>query len=146
MSERNLTSKSTLMPNSLLKIAALISLLTIVAFPLKSQTPPWGAWQRISAEPIMRPGSNDFEWAGVFNPGVVLFDRNDPTRVLSRSEKPIFVVEKEWEKIGQVPNVVFVSGMVRDGNRWLFYYGAADSTLAWRGRGWGWGWGSCCGL
>jgi len=48
-------------------------------------------------------------------------DKNDPTRVLARSEKPIFIVKKEWEKMGQVPNVVFVSGMVRDGNRWLFY-------------------------
>jgi predicted GH43/DUF377 family glycosyl hydrolase len=65
----------------------------------------------------------------VYATGWVLFDKNDPTRVLARSEKPIFVAEKEWEKIGQVPNVVFVSGMVRDGNRWLFYYGGADKYI-----------------
>jgi beta-1,2-mannosidase len=65
----------------------------------------------------------------VYATGWVLFDRNDPTRVLARSEKPIFVVEKEWEKSGQVPNVVFVSGMVRDGTRWLFYYGGADKYI-----------------
>jgi predicted GH43/DUF377 family glycosyl hydrolase len=28
-----------------------------------------------------------------------------------------------------VPNVVFVEGMVRDGHRWLFYYGGADRTV-----------------
>ena len=65
----------------------------------------------------------------VYATGWVLFDKNDPTRVIARSEKPNFVVEREWEKIGQVPNVVFVSGMVRDGNRWLFYYGGADKYI-----------------
>ncbi len=65
----------------------------------------------------------------VYATGWVLFDKNDPTKVLARSEKPIFSVEKEWEKIGQVPNVVFVEGMVRDGNRWFFYYGGADKYI-----------------
>jgi predicted GH43/DUF377 family glycosyl hydrolase len=65
----------------------------------------------------------------IYATGWVLFDKNDPTRVLARSEKPIFSVEREWEKLGQVPNVVFVSGMVRDGNRWLFYYGGADKYV-----------------
>jgi predicted GH43/DUF377 family glycosyl hydrolase len=65
----------------------------------------------------------------VYAAGWVLFDKNDPTKVLARSEKPIFSVEQEWEKTGQVPNVVFVEGMVRDGNRWLFYYGGADKYI-----------------
>lgn len=71
-------------------------------------------------------GAND---QTVYSVGWVLFDKNDPTKVLARSEKPIFSVEKEWEKTGQVPNVVFVQGMVRDGNRWLFYYGGADKYI-----------------
>jgi len=65
----------------------------------------------------------------VYSTGWVLFDKNDPTKVLVRSEEPVFAPEKEWEKVGQVPNVVFVEGMVRDGNRWLFYYGAADKNI-----------------
>lgn len=65
----------------------------------------------------------------VYATGWVLFDKEDPTRVLARSDKPIFSVEREWEKVGQVPNVVFVEGMVRDGDRWLFYYGGADKYL-----------------
>jgi predicted GH43/DUF377 family glycosyl hydrolase len=65
----------------------------------------------------------------VYSTGWVLFDKNDPTKVLARSDEPIFAPEKEWEKVGQVPNVVFVEGMVRDGNRWLFYYGAADTNI-----------------
>ena len=35
----------------------------------------------------------------------------------------------DWEKNGQVPNVVFVEGLVRDGKRWLFYYGGADKYV-----------------
>ena len=58
-----------------------------------------------------------------------MYDRHDLRRLISRSEKPIFAPEKEWEKVGQVPNVVFVEGMVRDGRRWLFYYGGADKYV-----------------
>jgi predicted GH43/DUF377 family glycosyl hydrolase len=65
----------------------------------------------------------------VYSTGWVLFDKNDPTKILARSDEPIFAPEKEWEKVGQVPNVVFVEGMVRDGNRWLFYYGGADKHV-----------------
>ena len=65
----------------------------------------------------------------VYATGWVLFDKKDPTKVLARSEKPIFTVEHDWEKNGQVPNVVFVTAMVRDENRWLFYYGGADKYI-----------------
>ena len=65
----------------------------------------------------------------VYSTGWVLFDKKDPTKVLARADKSVFKPEKDWEKIGQVPNVVFVEGMVRDGNRWLFYYGGADKNV-----------------
>jgi predicted GH43/DUF377 family glycosyl hydrolase len=65
----------------------------------------------------------------VYRTGVAVFDRRDPSKLLYRSEKPIFFPENEWEKIGQVPNVVFVEGMVEEKNRFLFYYGAADKYI-----------------
>jgi predicted GH43/DUF377 family glycosyl hydrolase len=65
----------------------------------------------------------------VYRTAVAVFDRNDPRKLLSRSDAPIFAPEKEWEKVGQVPNVVFVEGMVRQGSRWLFYYGGADKYV-----------------
>jgi beta-1,2-mannosidase len=65
----------------------------------------------------------------VYSTGWVLFDKNDPTKVVARASEPVFTPEKEWEKVGQVPNVVFVEGMVRNGNRWLFYYGGADKHV-----------------
>jgi predicted GH43/DUF377 family glycosyl hydrolase len=65
----------------------------------------------------------------VYRTGVAVFDRYDPSRLISRSEKLVFSPEKEWEKVGQVPNVVFVEGLVRKGAKYLFYYGAADTYV-----------------
>jgi predicted GH43/DUF377 family glycosyl hydrolase len=65
----------------------------------------------------------------VYRTGVALFDRKDPRKLLARTDQPIFGPEKEWEKVGQVPNVVFVEGMARQGQRWLFYYGGADKYV-----------------
>jgi predicted GH43/DUF377 family glycosyl hydrolase len=65
----------------------------------------------------------------VYRTAVAVFDRHDPRKLLSRSDAPIFAPEKEWEKVGQVPNVVFVEGMVRHGSRFLFYYGGADKFV-----------------
>jgi len=72
---------------------------------------------------------NGADEKGVFATGWVLFDKNDPTKVVARCDKSIFTVEREWEKEGQVGNVVFVEGIVRDGRRWLIYYGGADKYV-----------------
>ncbi len=48
----------------------------------------------------------------VYRAGVAVFDRRDPRKLLSRSDSPIFSPEKSWEKVGQIPNVLFVEGMV----------------------------------
>lgn len=72
---------------------------------------------------------NGADEKSVYATGWVLFDKNDPRKVLMRSDKPIFNVEQWWEKEGQVPNVVFVEGAVRESDRWLFYYGGADKYI-----------------
>jgi predicted GH43/DUF377 family glycosyl hydrolase len=69
----------------------------------------------------------------VYRTGIAVFDLHDPRRLISRSDQPVFAPEKAWEKVGQVPNVVFVEGMVRQGDkqkaRYLFYYGGADQYV-----------------
>jgi beta-1,2-mannosidase len=65
----------------------------------------------------------------VYRTGIAIFDRRDPRKLLYRSEQPIFAPEKEWERVGQVPNVVFVEGMVARGDSYLFYYGGADKYI-----------------
>ncbi len=65
----------------------------------------------------------------VYRTGVAVFDRHDPRKLLWRTDEPVFAPEKDWEKVGQVPNVVFVEGLIRKGKRYRFYYGGADKYV-----------------
>jgi len=65
----------------------------------------------------------------VYRIGWALFDRNDPTRLIARCERPIFEPQEEWERKGQVPNVVFAEGLLVEPRRWLVYYGGADRAV-----------------
>jgi predicted GH43/DUF377 family glycosyl hydrolase len=49
--------------------------------------------------------------------------------LLARSDEPLFEPQAPWEKSGQVPNVVFAEGLIMQPNRWLIYYGAADTRV-----------------
>jgi predicted GH43/DUF377 family glycosyl hydrolase len=59
----------------------------------------------------------------------LFFYRSDPRKLMSRTDERIFSPEKDWERVGQVPNVVFVEGLVQQCNRWLIYYGGADKYI-----------------
>jgi predicted GH43/DUF377 family glycosyl hydrolase len=65
----------------------------------------------------------------VYSLGVVLLDKDDPEKVLSRSEKPILKPTRDYERYGKVPNVVFSCGNVKVDGEVLIYYGGADSVL-----------------
>jgi predicted GH43/DUF377 family glycosyl hydrolase len=65
----------------------------------------------------------------VYRTGIAVFSRDDPTKLVSRSDEPLFAPEKDWEKSGQVPNVVFVEGMIEKDGRRLLYYGGADKYI-----------------
>jgi predicted GH43/DUF377 family glycosyl hydrolase len=61
--------------------------------------------------------------------GQALFARDDPTRLIARSDTPILEPSAKDEIEGQVPNVVFAEGLVSFRGRWLLYYGMADSRV-----------------
>jgi len=68
----------------------------------------------------------------VYRPAWVLFDRNDPRRVIARAGKPFIAPELDWERIGVVPNVIFLEGLVNPGassHGLIGYYGAADKYI-----------------
>jgi predicted GH43/DUF377 family glycosyl hydrolase len=65
----------------------------------------------------------------VYRTGVAVFDRANPAKLISRTDEPIFAPELEWEKTGQVPNVIFVEGAVQQHGSWFFYYGGADKYI-----------------
>jgi len=66
----------------------------------------------------------------VYRIGLALLDLRMPQRVLARTEEPVLEPEEEYERRGQVPNVVFTCGAVELDGRYIVYYGAADTVIA----------------
>jgi predicted GH43/DUF377 family glycosyl hydrolase len=66
----------------------------------------------------------------VYHAAAALLDRENPRRVIGRLPYPLFSPETEWEKNGDVANVVFPTGAFTDGGVLHIYYGAADSRVA----------------
>lgn len=63
--------------------------------------------------------------------GQALFDKNNPTKLIGRLDKPFYVPESDFEKSGQYPaGTVFVEGLVFYHKKWFMYYGCADSCVA----------------
>lgn len=65
----------------------------------------------------------------VYRPGQALFDANDPSRLIDRSESSFMEPDLKLEQEGQVPNVVFIEGLVQHQNTWYLYYGMGDSGI-----------------
>lgn len=81
-----------------------------------------------------------FASVNIYQAGVVLLDLVDPSRVLARGRNNILEPRELYELTGQVPNVVFPSGMVvveyddegfaLEDSLVRVYYGAADTVVA----------------
>jgi predicted GH43/DUF377 family glycosyl hydrolase len=65
----------------------------------------------------------------VYRLGAMLLDLEDPSNVLKRQDEPILDPETEWERVGDVPNVVFCCGAALLGNELWVYYGGADTVI-----------------
>lgn len=65
----------------------------------------------------------------VYRSGQALFDAEDPTRLIKRSESSFLQPDLELEQTGQIPNVVFIEGLVRHESTWYLYYGMGDSGI-----------------
>jgi len=66
----------------------------------------------------------------IYRAGAVLLDSEDPSREIARSAIALLSPREVYERVGDVPNVVFASGAVvePDGEVKL-YYGAADTCI-----------------
>ncbi len=89
----------------------------------------------ISAPPIETDRGYLLLYHGVSEPGfkykvgAMLLDTNDPTKILARTDEPIFEPEKPYEVDGEVPNVVFPCGTVVINGTIYAYYGGADKVV-----------------
>ncbi|MFM7329445.1 MAG: glycoside hydrolase family 130 protein [Bacteroidota bacterium] len=68
--------------------------------------------------------------AGAYSSGQALFNPGDPTELISRTDNWFLRPDKPYEIEGQINQVCFIEGLVRHNNRWLLYYGTADSRIA----------------
>jgi len=91
--------------------------------------------ERIGSGPI----ATHFAAASIYQAGAVLLALDDPARVVARSRYNILEPRELYEQVGQVPNVVFPSGMIVDrfdadgfaapDAAVSVYYGAADTVV-----------------
>lgn len=80
-----------------------------------------------------------FASVNIYQAGAVLLDYSNPRKVLARSRRNLLEPREQYELTGQVPNVVFPSGMIIDspGTEGVaemdsivrVYYGAADTCV-----------------
>ena len=62
--------------------------------------------------------------------GLALLDRKDPSTVLRRTDEWVFGPKENYERQGDVQQVVFPCGWVLDGDEIRLYYGGADTCIA----------------
>jgi predicted GH43/DUF377 family glycosyl hydrolase len=65
----------------------------------------------------------------VYRAGAALLDYENPLRVIARFPDPILEPERQFEKVGDVPNVVFPTGTAIFDDELLVYYGGADKAI-----------------
>lgn len=73
---------------------------------------------------------NTMEGKKRYHASAALLDLNNPTKVISRLEQPLFSPEESWEKNGVVSDVVFPTGAIIQNKQLYIYYGAADKLIA----------------
>ncbi len=81
---------------------------------------------------IIYHGVRETVAGGLYRLGLALLDLDDPTKCVMRGDKWIFGPETEYERMGDVGDVVFPCGFtVGDDNDTInLYYGAADTSIA----------------
>jgi len=104
-------------------------------------TPRGGFWDSTRIGPSAPPIEIDEGWLLIYygekgtsagplvRLGAVILDRDDPSRVLARSNVPILAPRERYERIGDVPNVVFATGVLLEDGVVSVYYGASDSCI-----------------
>lgn len=62
--------------------------------------------------------------------GALLLDLDDPTTLLAQTSEPLIVPEEPYETRGFVDNVIFPTAVIRRGDQYLVYNGAADENIS----------------
>ncbi len=75
-------------------------------------------------------GVRGFEISSIYKLGVVLLDLKKPWIVKGKSKEPILAPSENYERIGDVGNVVFSNGWIIEKNGDVkIYYSGADTNI-----------------
>jgi len=111
-------------------------------------------WYQPIEEPVLSPRSDYFDCKGVepganpvvieegilliyngwgedniYKPGGVIFSRNDPARVMVRTDEPLLNLSQDYGQKYRKANHCVAEGLVNQNKKWLLYYGAADKII-----------------
>lgn len=106
-------------------------------------SPRSGYWDSFRVGASVPPIRTEMGWLEIFHgtkmtsagpiyrAGAALLDSNDPTKVIKRCDVPILSPREDYERIGDVGNVVFPCGAIIEPDGEIkVYYGAADTSIA----------------
>lgn len=66
----------------------------------------------------------------IYRAGSALLDLEDPSKVIARCRIPLLSPREDYERVGDIQNVVFACGaVVEDDGEVKMYYGAADTSM-----------------
>jgi predicted GH43/DUF377 family glycosyl hydrolase len=103
--------------------------------------PGWWDGRRVGlgAQPIETPegwlilyhGVRSTAAGALYRVGLALLDLEQPWRVIRRSDEWVLGPKEPYERLGDVPDVVFPTGAILDkqAEEFRLYYGAADSSV-----------------
>lgn len=100
--------------------------------------PRGNSWEKLKigggAPPVKTPRGWLFIYHGVdetkvYRLGFALVALDDPEEIIYRSKEPILEPTEEFERVGDVPNVVFTCGAFVKGGRLFVHYGGADTVI-----------------
>jgi predicted GH43/DUF377 family glycosyl hydrolase len=72
--------------------------------------------------------ANDAKEPQKYKVGALLLDRNDPTKIIARSPRPILEPEMAYENDGK-PGIVYACGAVIKDGLLIVYYGGGDNVI-----------------
>ncbi len=101
-----------------------------------------GTWESLKIGASTQPVKTDAGWlllyhgvrglghSLIYKLGVMLLDEKEPWKVIGSSHSPILAPEMEYERVGDVNNVVFSSGWIIENDRTVkIYYSGADTNI-----------------
>lgn len=75
-------------------------------------------------------GVKDTSAGPVFRIGAAILDKDDPSKLVARTNVPILTPRMQYERVGDIPNFIFSCGAIlEDDGEIKLYYGAADSCI-----------------